>query len=107
VREEGDARRAVRMQQVRGAVACQVERRRIGARGCDPVGVLARLRAPLEVGTGEEVGSIVIHERALAAQAVAADSTPGNCASWQAPGAHWSRQRNFPVQQRDCIGLAQ
>src|SRR5258708_1759662 len=79
--EEGDARRAVRMQQVRGAVAYQVERRRIGARGCDPVGVLARLRAPLEVGTGKEVGSIVIHERALAAQAVAADSTPGNCAS--------------------------
>src|SRR4029077_20676824 len=59
-----DARRAVRMQQVSGAVAYQVERRRIGARGCDPVRVLARLCAPLEVGTGEEVGSILIHERA-------------------------------------------
>src|SRR5205807_8545887 len=47
----------------RGAVADQVEGRRIGARGCDPVRVLARLSAPLEIGTGEEVGAIVIHER--------------------------------------------
>jgi len=40
----------VGVQQVRGAVADQVDSRRIGARRRDPVRILTRLRAPLEIG---------------------------------------------------------
>ena len=63
--DELNARLRLRLHQLGGALRQQVKRRRIRQRGLEPARLLASLRAPVDIGPGEEIRPYLIHERIL------------------------------------------